>query len=155
MPTSGRSWGVSKEKMKELIKENRIWFGENGTNMPRLKRFLTEVQDGIVPKTLWYRTEVGDNQEAKREINILFSDDPFDTPKPERLIKRILDLGTKPGDWVLDSFLGSGTTSAVAHKMGRKHIGVEFGEHADTHCLPRLKKVVDGKDTVIVSLIRF
>ncbi|OGZ77099.1 MAG: DNA methylase N-4 [Candidatus Staskawiczbacteria bacterium RIFOXYB2_FULL_32_9] len=151
MPTSGRSWGVSKEKMKELIKENRIWFGENGTNMPRLKRFLTEVQDGIVPKTLWYRTEVGDNQEAKREINILFSDDPFDTPKPERLIKRILDLGTKPGDWVLDSFLGSGTTSAVAHKMGRKHIGVEFGEHADTHCLPRLKKVVDGKDGLALS----
>lgn len=151
MPTNGRSWGVSKEKMLELISENRIWFGEKGTNMPRFKRFLTEVQAGSVSKTIWYRTEVGDNQEAKREINILFRDDPFDTPKPERLLKRILDLGTKPGDWVLDSFLGSGTTSAVAHKTGRKYIGIEFGEHANTHCTPRLKKVIDGNDGLALS----
>ena len=151
MPTNGRSWGVSKEKMQELISDNRIWLGESGNNMPRLKRFLSEVQEGAVSKTIWYRTEVGDNQESKKEINILFGNDPFDTPKPERLVKRILDLSSKPGDWVLDSFLGSGTTSAVAHKMGRKHIGIELEEQATTHCLPRLKKVVDGNDGLPLS----
>ncbi len=150
-PTQSRCWSISKAKFDELVKDNRVYFGINGSNVPRLKLFLSEVQDGLVSKTIWYRTEVGDNQEAKREIKILFSDDPFDTPKPERLIKRILDLGTKPGDWVLDSFLGSGTTSAVAHKTGRKHIGIEFGNHADTHCLPRLKKVVDGTDGLALS----
>ena len=97
--------------------------------------------------TLWLRDEVGDNQEAKREIKALFKDiSVFDTPKPERLIERILTLGSNPGDLVLDSFLGSGTTAAVAHKMGRRWIGIELGEHCDTHCVPRLKKVIDGED---------
>lgn len=150
-PGNNRHWIYSEDKTKEFIADNRIWFGEKGTNKPRLKKFLTDVKDGIVAKTIWYRTEVGDNQDAKREINILFPGDQFGTPKPERLIKRILELSSKPGDWVLDSFLGSGTTSAVAHKMGRKHIGIEFGEHASTHCLPRLKKVVDGNDGLPLS----
>lgn len=150
-PTQSRCWSISKEKFDELVKDNRVYFGKNGSNVPRLKLFLSEVQEGLVSKTIWYRIEVGDNQEAKREIKILFNDDPFGTPKPERLLKRILDLGTKPGDWVLDSFLGSGTTSAVAQKTGRKHIGIEFGAHADTHCLPRLKKVVDGNDGLALS----
>jgi len=101
---------------------------------------------GTVSKTIWYRTEVGDNQEAKREIKTFNSDDVFTTPKPERLIQRILTLATNEGDLVLDSFLGSGTTAAVAHKMGRRWIGIELGEHCHTHCLPRLKKVVDGTD---------
>jgi adenine-specific DNA-methyltransferase len=134
-----------------LVSENRIWFGPDGKSVPSIKRFLSEVKDGMVSKTIWYRSEVGDNQEAKMEIKILFRDDQFGTPKPERLIKRILDLSTKQGDWVLDSFLGSGTTSSVAHKMGRKHIGIEFGNHANTHCLPRLKKVVDGNDGLALS----
>lgn len=150
-PPAGYCWRISKEKLKVMISENRIWFGPDGNNVPSIKRFLTDVQEGSVSKTIWYRTEVGDNQESRKEINILFPDDPFTTPKPERLIKRILDLGSKPGDWVLDSFLGSGTTSAVAHKMNRKHIGIEFGEQATTHCLPRLKKVVDGNDGLPLS----
>jgi len=150
-PPKSRAWATSKENFEKWKTDNRIWFGKTGNNVPSVKIFLSEVQDGTVARTIWYRTEVGDNQEAKREIKTLFSDDPFDTPKPERLIKRILDLGTKPGDWVLDSFLGSGTTSAVAHKTGRKHIGIEFGNHADTHCLPRLKKVVDGNDGLALS----
>lgn len=145
-PTEPRCWSVSKVKFEELVSENRIWFGESGNNMPRLKRFLTDVQEGSVSKTIWYRTEVGDNQEAKKEVKVFDSDSVFGTPKPERLIKRVLELGTKPGDWVLDSFLGSGTTSAVAHKMGRRWIGVELGNHAFTHCLPRLKQVVEGTD---------
>lgn len=150
-PPKGRSWQFGVDRYKELVGENRIWFGEDGSNVPRIKKFLSEVKQGFVPLTIWPREEVGDNQEAKDEMKVLFADDPFGTPKPERLLKRILDLGSKPGDWVLDSFLGSGTTSAVAHKMGRKHIGVELGNHATTHCLPRLKKVVDGNDGLALS----
>lgn len=91
--------------------------------------------------------EVGHNQEAKKEINALFgSDNAFDTPKPERLIERIIHIATNPGDLVLDSFLGSGTTAAVAHKMGRRYIGIEMGGHAYTHCKVRLDKVIAGED---------
>lgn len=151
LPGNNRHWVYSKVRVEEMIADNRIWFGADGNNKPSLKKFLTEVQDGTVAKTIWFRTEVGDNQEAKKEINILFADDPFDTPKPERLIKRVLELASKPGDLVLDSFLGSGTTISVAHKMGRKYIGVEFGDQANTHCLPRLKKVVDGNDGLPLS----
>ena len=96
--------------------------------------------------TLWTYKEVGHNQEAKKEIKAFNSTNVFATPKPERLIQRILTLATNEGDLVLDSFLGSGTTAAVAHKMGRRWIGIELGDHAETHCLPRLRKVVDGKD---------
>ena len=147
LPPKGYCWRLTKERLAEYIADNRIWFGEDGNNTPRIKRFLSEVKDGITSMTLWLRDEVGDNQEAKREIKALFKDiSVFDTPKPERLIERVLTLGSNPGDLVLDSFLGSGTTAAVAHKMGRKWIGIELGEHCDTHCVPRLKKVIDGED---------
>ena len=146
-PPESRAWATSEEKFKELVRDNRVWFGKDGNNVPSIKKFLTEVKDGSVSKTIWFRLEVGDNQEAKREIKALFKDiSVFDTPKPERLIERILTLGSNPGDLVLDSFLGSGTTAAVAHKMGRRWIGIELGEHCDTHCVPRLKKVIDGED---------
>lgn len=147
LPPEGYCWRLTKERLAEYIADNRIWFGEDGNNTPRIKRFLSEVKDGITSMTLWLRDEVGDNQEAKREIKALFKDiSVFDTPKPERLIERILTLGSNPGDLVLDSFLGSGTTATVAHKMGRRWIGIELGEHCDTHCVPRLKKVIDGED---------
>lgn len=145
-PPRSRSWRFSKEKFEELIKDNRIWFGRDGNGMPRLKTFLSEVQGGVVSKTIWYRAEVGDNQEAKREVKSFNDDDTFATPKPERLINRIIDLCSNEGDWVLDSFAGSGTTGAVAHKKGRKWIMVEIGNHAETHIIPRMKKVVDGTD---------
>ncbi len=145
-PPKGACWRVSREKFKELVMDNRIWFGPEGNNVPSIKRFLSDVQEGMVSKTIWFREEVGDNQEAKKEIKDLHETEVFTTPKPERLIQRILTLATNEGDLVLDSFLGSGTTAAVAHKMGRKWIGIELGEHAHTHCLPRLKKVVDGTD---------
>jgi adenine-specific DNA-methyltransferase len=100
----------------------------------------------LVPWTWWPHEEVGHTDEAKKECNILFgSDISFGTPKPERLLNRILHIATNPGDLVLDSFLGSGTTAAVAHKMGRRYIGIETGEHAVSHCAPRLKKVIDGE----------
>ncbi len=144
-PAKGRCWTTIESKFRELVADNRIWFGKKGNNVPRLKRFLSEVQEGIVCMTIWPRAEVGDNQDAKREIVRINSDEVFATPKPETLIERILVLATNPGDLVLDSFLGSGTTAAVAHKMGRRYIGVEMGEHAVTHCVPRLQKVIDGE----------
>lgn len=146
LPPNGTSWRFSQDKMAELIQDNRIYFGKEGANIPRYKRFLTEVQDGFVPTTLWFREEVGDNQEAKKEVKGINSKDVFSTPKPERLIERVLTLASNDGDLVLDSFLGSGTTAAVAHKMGRRYIGIELGDHAYTHCVPRLKKVIDGTD---------
>jgi adenine-specific DNA-methyltransferase len=145
-PTKGRCWGASEKRFFELLKDNRIWFGENGTNVPRIKRFLSEVQDGIVCMTVWLRTEVGDNQDAKREVMTFNSEQVFSTPKPEKLIQRVIELASNSGDIVLDSFAGSGTTGAVAHKMGRRWIMVELGEHCHTHIIPRLQKVIDGED---------
>ena len=98
LPPSGTSWRFSRDKFLQLIKDNRIYFGIEGSNIPRYKRFLSEVQDGLVPKTLWTRDEVGDNQEAKKEVKEFNSYDVFSTPKPERLIQRILYLATDPGD---------------------------------------------------------
>jgi adenine-specific DNA-methyltransferase len=146
LPPPGTCWRFSKERFDELVDENRIWFGQDGNNVPRYKRFLTDVQDGIVIVTWWSRDEVGDNQEAKREVLCFNSDSVFSTPKPERLLQRIIHIATNPGDLVLDSFAGSGTTGAVAHKMGRRWIMVELGEHCHTHIIPRLKKVIDGED---------
>ncbi len=145
-PPPGRCWLYTKPRFDEMVAEGRIWFGESGSNAPRVKKFLSEVQAGLVPSTLWTYSEVGTNGRAKAEIVALFPDDtPFSTPKPEALLQRIHHIATNPGDLVLDSFLGSGTTAAVAHKMGRRWIGIEMGEHARTHCLPRLLKVVEGE----------
>lgn len=138
-------WRVNQEKFNELLRDNRIWFGKDGSNIPTIKRFLSEVKSGVTPLTIWKYTEVGHNTEAKREVKQFNSDDVFETPKPEKLIERILTLASDPGDIVLDSFLGSGTTAAVAQKMGRKWIGIELGDHAYTHCYKRLKAVVDGE----------
>ncbi len=125
-----------------------IWWGKDGRNQPRLKRFLKENDEGVVPSTLWLSEEVGHNQEAKAENANLLTEvkELFSTPKPERLLQRVLQLATLPADIVLDSFLGSATTAAVAHKMGRRWIGIELGEHCHTHCIPRLSKVIDGED---------
>jgi adenine-specific DNA-methyltransferase len=146
LPPPGTCWRFSQERFQELITENRVWFGSEGNNVPAVKRFLSEVQDGTVVKTIWPRTEVGDNQDAKREVTVFNQANVFSTPKPERLIQRILELSTVDGDLVLDSFAGSGTTGAVAHKMGRRWIMIELGEHCHTHIIPRLQKVIDGED---------
>ena len=145
-PVKGRCWMTNRETFQKLIQENRIWFGLNGDNVPRIKKFLSEVKQGMTPLTIWPYTEVGHNQDAKKEVIAFNSEDVFATPKPERLIQRVLTLGSNPGDLVLDSFLGSGTTAAVAQKVGRRWIGVEMGDHVYTHCIPRLKKVIDGED---------
>ncbi len=145
-PPAGRFPGFSHESLDEMERDNRIWFGKNGKNVPRYKKFLSETKDGLVPTTLWFRDEVGDNQEAKEEAKGVNERDVFSTPKPERLIERIMILATDPGDLVLDSFLGSGTTASVAHKMGRKYIGIEMGDHAYTHCKVRQDKVISEED---------
>ena len=142
----GRCWLYTEKVMARMVSENRVWFGKDGNNVPAIKRFLSEVSSGIVPQTLWTFNEVGHTQESKKEVLAFKFATVFDTPKPERLIQRILTLATNPGDLVLDSFLGSGTTAAVAHKMGRRWIGVELGDHCYTHCKVRLDKVVDGTD---------
>ena len=144
-PPPGRFWAISSDTLEQLQSDNRIWWGTRGDGQPRLKRFLHEVRDGVVPQTIWAFDDVGHTQEAKKEVIALIPDDVFGTPKPERLLQRILHIATNEGDLVLDSFLGSGTTAAVAHKMGRRWIGIEMGEHARTHCLPRLEKVIAGE----------
>ena len=144
-PPPGNCWKNVESVFQTLVADNRIWFGKDGRGVPRRKTFLSE-SEGRVPWTWWENAEVGHNQEAKNETKELFDkDDVFATPKPERLIQRVLQIATNPGDLVLDSFLGSGTTAAVAHKMGRRWIGIEMGAHAETHCAPRLKKVVEGE----------
>ena len=144
-PPNGMFWRMSIERFSEMNAEGRIWWGADENNTPRIKRFLSEVKQGITPQTLWFNSEVGNTQEAKKEVVALFGDDNFMTPKPERLIERILHIATNEGDLVLDSFLGSGSTVAVAQKMKRRWIGIEMGEHAATHCLPRLEKVIAGE----------
>ena len=144
-PPSGRYWSISEENLWRLHSENRIWWGRGANNVPAVKRFLSEVKEGVVPQTWWSYEDVGHTQDAKKEVVALFESEVFGTPKPERLLQRILHIATNPSDLVLDSFLGSGTTAAVAHKMGRRWIGIEMGEHARTHCLPRLEKVIAGE----------
>jgi adenine-specific DNA-methyltransferase len=144
-PPPGRFWRVSEKKLRELDSQGRVWWGPTGEARPSIKRYLSEVSD-LVPRTIWRKEDVGSNRTSKNEMRALFPGDAaFTTPKPEGLLQRLLLIATQPGDLVLDSFLGSGTTAAVAHKMGRRYIGIEMGEHAVTQCVPRLKKVVDGE----------
>lgn len=154
-PPTGTYWRLSKVKFLELDKDKRIWWGKDGNSVPRVKKYLSEAKQGVVPATIWFHNECGQNAEAKIEVRELFAEENliFETPKPERLLKRILEIASNPGDWVLDSFLGSGTTIAVAHKMNRKWIGIELGEHCHTHCLPRMKKVISGENPGGISKI--
>jgi adenine-specific DNA-methyltransferase len=148
VPPPSRGWSFSKDTLDRARSEGRVYFGANGDGMPIIKRYLSEVQGGVVPRTWWTADESGHNQEAKRDhLNKLLSDvEPFSTPKPERLLNRILHIATNAGDLVLDSFAGSGTTGAVAHKMGRRWIMIELADHAMTHVVPRIRKVIDGQD---------
>jgi adenine-specific DNA-methyltransferase len=146
-PPAGNCWRFTESRLRELTADNRIYFGPTGNNVPRQKKFLKESEDaGLTPETIWYADDVGTNDTAKRHSNNIFGGNGFDNPKPEELIQRVLEVSTNPGDLVLDSFAGSGTTGAVAHKMGRRWIMVELGEHCHTHIIPRLKKVIDGED---------
>lgn len=145
-PPKGRCWGATEPVYLEYLKQNRVYFPNGGAGRPRIKQFRNE-EKGLVPMTWWPSEFAGDNDAAKKEILSLFPDiEAFGTPKPETLLERIIHIATLPGDLVLDSFAGSGTTGAVAHKMGRRWIMVELGEHCHTHIVPRLRKVIDGED---------
>ncbi|MDX9788715.1 MAG: site-specific DNA-methyltransferase [Desulfobacterales bacterium] len=147
-PPPGRYWAFAQNTLEKAIVEERAYFGADGNRLPIIKRYLNGVREGVAPRTWWSADDVGTNQQAKRDhLNKLLEGiEPFATPKPEGLLHRIIHIATNPGDLVLDSFAGSGTTGAVAHKMGRRWIMVELGEHCHTHIIPRLKKVIDGED---------
>jgi adenine-specific DNA-methyltransferase len=145
-PPKGRCWVYNEVRMKQEIADNNVWFGKNGNSVPRLKHFLRDARRGLTPQTLWRAGEVGTNDHAKKHLLELFPRHTvFDTPKPEALLHRILCIASEPGDLVLDAYLGSGTTAAVAHKMGRRYIGIEKGDHAATHCVDRIRKVIAGE----------
>lgn len=146
-PPPGRCWSRTEEQWLEMVSSGLAYFGKSGDGAPSFKQFLTDSAP-IVPNTWWSHEECGHSDEAKKESIALFSGVPaFATPKPERLIHRIIHIATNPGDIVLDCFLGSGTTSAVAHKMGRRWIGVErSSETMAAYTIPRLTKVVKGED---------
>ncbi len=145
-PPKGRCWAATESVYESYLKDSRVYFSNDGAGRPRIKQFRGE-EKGLVPMTWWDAQFAGDNESAKKEIFALFPDiDPFGTPKPEKLLSQIIHIATNPGDLVLDSFAGSGTTRVVAQKMGRRWIMVELGEHCHTHIIPRLKKVIDGED---------
>lgn len=145
-PPKGSCWKIIEENYKSLLAEGRIYFGKDGNAVPSRIQYLKDIE-GMVPWTWWPHDEVGHTDEAKKEQQVLFGkENAFDTAKPERLIERVIQIATNPGDIVLDSFAGSGTTGAVAHKMKRKWIMVELGEHCHTHIIPRIKRVINGED---------
>ena len=154
-PPKGRCWRCSKERFNELVSDNRVWFGPKGDSVPSIKRFLSEVKQGITPLTIWTYEEVGHNQEATQELkNIGFV---YSSPKPVRLLKKVIHIGSKSDSIVLDFFAGSGTTAHAVMKLNhedkgkRKFILVEMGDYFDTITLPRVKKIAysfnwkDGK----------
>ena len=144
-PPKSRCWRTSKENFDKLIEENRVWFGEDGGNVPRLKRFLTEVKDGVTPMTIWTHQEVSHNQDARKEITSILDESDFATPKPERLLQRIISIGSNENDIVLDFFAGSGTTAAVALKMKRQFITTEQMDYIENVTIQRINKVIAGE----------
>ncbi len=146
-PPKGRHWSGTEANWQAVVAEGRDYYGKAGSGMPNVKRYLSEMP-GLVPHTIWGHEEVGHNDEATKETQALSpSGSAFATPKPERLLERVIHIGSDPGDIVLDCFAGSGTTAAVAHKMGRRWLTVEVsGETVSTFLRPRLEMVVNGKD---------
>lgn len=158
-PPTGASWRFNKEELPRLLEENRLWFGKDGKGVPRIKRFLNEVKDGIIPQSLLKHEDVGHTQESKKEVNEIFQESIFDTPKPIRLIKRILQIGTDKNSIVLDSFAGSGTTAHAVLSLNkedngnRKFILIQIEETnkkgetvniAETITAERVKRVIKG-----------
>lgn len=144
-PVDGTFPRLNKASMELAYNEGRIWFGKNGTSVPRLKKYLSEVKQGLTPSTLLLNGETGSTQKGKEELKSILKRNIFSTPKPEALLERILQIGSSTGDLVLDFHLGSGTTAAVAHKMGRRYIGVEQMDYIQDITVERLKKVLEGE----------
>lgn len=148
-PPEGNYWRFSEKSLAAARAESRVWFGRNGDSLPVIKRYLSEVQDGLVPRTWWTGDEVGTNQDAKRDhFRKMFPGlGPFSTPKPEPLLERVIRIASDAGDLVVDVFAGSATTAAVAHKLGRRWLTVELqGATAEIYAIPRMKMVVGGHE---------
>ncbi|MBI3442384.1 MAG: site-specific DNA-methyltransferase [Candidatus Sungbacteria bacterium] len=157
-PTKGRCWAMPRERVDELVKENRIWFGESGGNVPRVKIFLSEVKEGIVPLTIWRYTEAGHNQEARQELKNILHDTMFDNPKPTKLIKKVLQVSSAKHSVVLDFFAGSGTTGHAVLELNKEDGGnrrfILCTDDQDNNgsgtkiavdiCYPRVAKVIEG-----------
>lgn len=137
LPTEGRCWALTKERFEEFLQDNRIWFGRNGNNVPRVKRFLSDVKKEITPLTIWIRDDVGDNQESTRELKDIFQNAIFNNPKPTRLIKQIVQIGSNENDLILDFFSGSSTTAHSIMQINaedhakRQFIMVQLPESCD------------------------
>jgi adenine-specific DNA-methyltransferase len=155
-PPNGRCWCYNKERMDNEISNNNIWFGKDGNGVPRIKKFLNGKSRGLTPETLWLGNIAGTNKSAKKHFLQMFPNEKvFDTPKPEELIKLILEIATNENDIVLDCYLGSGTTISTAHKMNRKYIGIEKGDHITDIVLERMNQVVNGEQGGISQIINW
>lgn len=154
-PPKGRCWIYNEERMKREIAEGNIWFGKDGSNTPRVKKFLRDAKIGLTPETIWLANEVGTSDSAKKQLMALFPDkeNVFETPKPEELLKRIIEIASDEGDYVLDCYIGSGTTIATAHKLNRHYIGIEIGNQMSELVVKRMDMVVNGDDTGISDAI--
>ena len=154
-PPKGRCWIYNEERMKREIAEGNIWFGKDGSNTPRVKKFLRDAKIGLTPETIWLADEVGTSDSAKKQLMALFPDKEniFETPKPEELLKRIIEISSDEGDYVLDCYIGSGTTIATAHKLNRHYIGIEIGNQMSELVVKRMNKVIEGENSGISELI--
>lgn len=147
-PPRGRCWIYSEKRMSKEIEQDNIWFGEDGNKVPRIKKFLRDSNPSVVPQTLWKAEDVGTTTAAKKQFMALFEDEQqlFDTPKPESLLQRIIEIATNQGDIVLDPYLGSGTTAAVSHKLKRRYIGIDTSEQSLKFAIKRLERVIAGEE---------
>lgn len=154
-PVDGTYPRMTKESLLKAYDEGRIWFGNKGTNVPRLKMYLTDVKQGLTPSTFLSNEEAGSTQLGKEQLKKIINRNLFDTPKPEQIISLILNISSKINDLVLDFNLGSGTTCAVAHKMGRRYIGVEQMDYIEDITIERMKKVIDGEQGGISKAVNW
>ena len=154
-PPKGRCWIYNEERMKREIAKRNIWFGKDGSNTPRVKKFLCDAKLGLTPETIWLADEVGTSDSAKKQLMALFPDKEniFETPKPEELLKRIIEIASNEGDYILDCFLGSGTSMAVAHKLNRHYIGIELGNQMSELVVRRMNKVIEGESSGISKVV--
>lgn len=154
-PPKGRCWIYNEERMKREIAEGNIWFGKDGSNTPRVKKFLRDAKIGLTPETIWLADEVGTSDSAKKQLMTLFPDKEniFETPKPEELLKRIIEIASNEGDYILDCYIGSGTTIATAHKLSRHYIGIEIGDQMSELVVKRMNKVIEGENSGISELV--
>ncbi len=156
-PPKGRCWVYNQERMLREIAENNIWFGADGGNTPRIKKFLANAKIGLTPETLWSDDNFGTTDSAKKHLLSLFPEieNVFDTPKPEELIKQIIEIASNEGEYVLDCYAGSGTTMATAHKLNRNYIGIEIGDQIADLVIRRMNMVINGEEGGISTAVNW